>query len=166
MTSVLPILDGGGMRRLFPHIPAAVPMRKLPERSSRENGSQPQALAHGNSHPPAFTGNASTEKKSVVVRLCSRHGRGVAHPPSRKPHRHGGCDNSFKPMKHFEPKFPDSYLEAETSFTDRRTGDQPYRCRYPSRSRRRHAEPCSRPSVWRQLNLGHPLIWNVVALGR
>ena len=64
-------------------------------------------------------------------------------------------------MKHLEPKFPDfKYLAFETSATERRTGDDVKAMSVYSdvgihlTCAHCLAEPCSRPSVWRQLNLG------------
>jgi hypothetical protein len=76
-------------------------------------------------------------------------------------------------MKHLEPKFPDfKYLVLEISATERRTGDDMIAMSVYSdvgiHLAYAHclAEPCSRPSVWRQLNLGPSRLWKVVALDR
>jgi hypothetical protein len=89
----------------------------------------PRLLLTAKATPGHSQGNASTEKISHNQTLLAAGPQRVAHLPSRTPRGHEGCDNSFKPMKHFDPEFPDSYPEAETPFTDRRTGDQTYRCR-------------------------------------
>src|SRR5215470_8322283 len=86
--------------------------------------------------------------------------------PAATPLRPRQC---AQPMKHLPPKFLECwYVEFETSALERGTGDLIIISISGIRLIRTHslAEPRSRPSVWRQLNLGYFRDPKVVGLDR